>query len=242
MASLVKSHQSLVPGEIQNQEKRLLLTVQPGAFSAHCIFCYAFLLWWPRSALVAAGCAHLQPSIILSLWYQAPESTGELDGMVPELHLFSGTGPLRKVNYSMEEGYMRNGRHSGDSDGHWWGRQEEGQLLRTGTAKRTVTTDKKHGWRGLWGWWVDSSCEKILLKWRHEGKTIMKAQMLGTNSKRAIRRRRWLLWWTPTMEVNLKSCFKGRFSFGRQIKKECKVRRKKIQQDENDLSLIKGWE
>lgn len=42
------------------------------------------------------------------------------------------------------------------------------------------------------------------------------------------------------MEVNLKGGFKGRFSFGRQIKKECKVRGKKTQQDENDLSLIKG--
>lgn len=42
------------------------------------------------------------------------------------------------------------------------------------------------------------------------------------------------------MEVNLKGCFKGRFSSGRQNQKESKVRRKKIQQDENDLSLIKG--
>lgn len=41
------------------------------------------------------------------------------------------------------------------------------------------------------------------------------------------------------MEVNLKGYFKGRFSFGRQFKKECEVRRKKIKQNKNDLSLIK---
>lgn len=42
------------------------------------------------------------------------------------------------------------------------------------------------------------------------------------------------------MEINLKGCFKDKFSFERQMKKECKVRRKKIQQGKNDLFLIKG--
>lgn len=37
-----------------------------------------------------------------------------------------------------------------------------------------ISTDE-----GDWAWEVGGSCEKILPKWRYEGKTILKGQLLG---------------------------------------------------------------
>lgn len=95
--------------------------------------------------MIAEACAHLQPSIILSLWYQALERAGEPDEIVPKLHLFSGRGLLKNMNLSMEEGNMGNYRHSGDSDGS--------VMRKTGgrtTSKDRRSEENSEDWQKAW--------------------------------------------------------------------------------------------
>lgn len=95
--------------------------------------------------MTAAACAYLQLSIILSLWYQAPESTGKPDEIVPKLEMFSGGGLLRNMNLSMEEGNRGNYRHSEDSDGSVM-RKTGGRTTSKDRHSKQNSEDRQKAW------------------------------------------------------------------------------------------------
>lgn len=136
MASLVKSHLSLEPGEIQNQEKGLLLNVQWGTTSAHYIFCYA---WWPHSALIAAACAHQDHLVIMVSGTR--KGTRAWSDCSKIASVFRERSAEKHQQLSMEEGNMGNYRHRGESDGS--------VMRKTGgrTPKERHSKENSEGWQ-----------------------------------------------------------------------------------------------